>query len=141
MTSQCASQGEIITLEILVFLVISLIIVVSVGTSVVVFGCRSQNERPKFVLLQMIFLNISCFFFLCYMIFKGKQVKKDSSETEDEKLHITRFQNILLTLGDLFIFLHDWIFVQQYILASYNLPIIIQILEGDNELLQNFSVL
>ena len=42
-------------------------------------------------------------------------------------------ENALVTLGDLFFLFHDWMFTEQYIAASLNLPIIIKIFEQDGQ--------
>ena len=96
-----------------------------IATAIVVFGFKSKDERPMFVTWQTIWLGLYCICFVFY--FAGKYIGMDTEEKTHHYL-----ANTLATVGNAFFLMHDWIFTEQYVAASLNMPVIIKIFSGGN---------
>ena len=126
MDFSCLDDQVALTLEITIFTIFCLFSIVTIGTAIMVFGFKSKIERPKFVTWQTIFLGIRCICFGIYLLLKYLQLETKDGENRD---HIA---NALATTGDICFLLHDWIFTEQYVAASLNMPIIIKIFSEGN---------
>merc|ERR1719469_433601 len=97
--------------------------IVTICTAIWVFCCKSKIERPTFVTWQTIFLVICC---ICYVICFGIVLLRPIDPTRASG-SLRYISPVLAIVGDICFALHDWIFTEQYVAASLNMPVIIKI--------------
>ena len=92
-----------------------------VFTSIFICARRKSVDVPRFVILQMICLNIMWVsFFIYYYFVLGGYLRTSSDQSLPEQ---TQLENIIATVGDLMMLIHDWLFLEQYLEASLMMPI------------------
>lgn len=117
-------------LDIIEVSIFALNVIFTAAVTVFIFCYRSKEQRPTFVVWSTIFLNFFCIFYVIYFsLVVLDMVSQDGSDKSVPKQ--TRTENIFATLGNFFMVSHDWIFTEQHIMASLNLPIVIQIFDTD----------
>ena len=81
-----------------IFILVSIVAIIN---TIVIFRCKTANERPLFVVLQTIFLNLFCVSYAIYFALELPILKKEENKA---------ITNIVATIGDCFLTAHDWIF-------------------------------
>ena len=81
--------------------IFTLVSIVAIINTIVIFRCKNVNERPLFVVLQTIFLNLFCVSYAIYFALELPILKKEENKA---------ITNIVATIGDCFLTAHDWIF-------------------------------
>ena len=84
-------------------------------TTFILYCRRQSNQRPRYVQLTVLFMNISSILSLYYYLSLYMMVQAEN----------TAFQNTVQTFSDLFFFLFDWVFFYQYLSASMLLPVLL----------------
>lgn len=104
--------------------IFALICLVALGSTINIFCCKSKNERPIFVVVQILCFDLFCISFVIYfaMIYNNR---------EGLNLH-TKLANAIASVGDVGYLMHNWFFAKQYVEASLNLPIIIELFDNDS---------
>ena len=91
--------------------------VIVVGATIYIFKNRPIKDVPCFITLQMILLNGFWLFFMPYFVLLMYQMNG-----EGESAKQTLVMNLLATIGDACLLLHDWLFTYQILEASLLLP-------------------
>ena len=89
---------------------------------------RKRDQRPRFVIFQLVFVNIFWLCFVVYIVLLSPQIFVDGQRIPSQ----TNIANTFATIGDYFFMMHDWIFISQYLRASLLMPIVID--ERSNDL-------
>ena len=91
-------------------------VIVSVIATYLIFCMRDRTERPLFVSLQVILLNFFWILFIvyCYM---EKNIKTEEGEG--------KVSNLVVTVADLFITVHDWLLTEKFLSSSLLLPVVL----------------
>ena len=75
----------------------------------------------------MIFLNV---FWICFAVYITLIWVHTSS---DQKIaDQTPLANVIATIGDAFFVTHDWLFIEQFMLASMMMPVALNIFVGNS---------
>lgn len=90
---------------------------VCIGTTFYLFIKKQSDERPNFVLWQMLFVNMYWIIFIIAMTY----LALDGNDSDAGEIYSS-----LATMGDTCLLIHDWIFVDAYLVASLLLPIALQ---------------
>ena len=91
--------------------------IVATTTTVYLLVKKRLNEIPHFVKWQMLLLHVYWISFLLYFW------RFDEVIAENEK---SQFDNLLATIADLCLVINQWIFLEQFLSASFMLPIAIE---------------
>ena len=85
-------------------------------TTIFFFFKRKPEQRPTFVTLQMMSINI---FWVCFVAYFALLTSEEIVMTEQSLV-----QNLLATIGDVFLLMHDWLYIKEILSASLMLPIV-----------------
>ena len=93
--------------------------VIVVGATIYIFRRWTIKQVPGFITLQMILLNL---YWICLWAYEGILIKKAVSEHKNASQ--TFYMNLIVTFGDLFLIVHDWLFTYRILEASLMMPIV-----------------
>ena len=80
-----------------------------VGTTLYLFIWRKKDERPTFVITQMIFLNFYwIIYFIAFFGFALPEIRSDGAKVYTG----TGLENTMTTMGDLCVLIPDWIYTE-----------------------------
>ena len=110
------------------------IMLVTVCTTIYLFIWKMKDERPNFVITQMVFLN---FYWMIYFVsFFGFLLPIMRRGDGEDNYTGSGLENTMATMGDVCLMIHDWIYTEQYLEAALLFPIAIeQQLTSQSELL------
>lgn len=121
----CSAENELQTKSTIdwlntwpVIVALLMIIIVTLITTLYLFICKRHSERPDFVMWQMLFLNLYWILFVSSLF----DIVFQDSESASEQTQ-TIFET-LATMADVCILIHDWIFIDAYLVVSMRLPIV-----------------
>ena len=90
---------------------------IALATTYAVFCERQKNQRPKFVLWQLVTLQIGwilSFVYYLLLLLEGSPSFKQS-----------KIENVVVLLSDATYFTADWLFFEQYLSVSLLLPTVL----------------
>ena len=120
---------------IVLFVFVGLCAVASLTATYYIFCNKNTEQRPLFVTLQMIFLNLFWLTMVGYFASMGTHTLRNHDPVSEQ----TKTENIIAALGDFWFIIHDWIFTEQYLSASLMMPAAIKMFEQEGSLKVNFE--
>ena len=105
---------------------------VTVTATCYIFTRKNSDQRPLFVTLQMIFLNI---FWMCFVVY-FTSLFNNVFNTGGEIIEQEKIENMFATIGDTFFVIHDWLFTEQFLQSSLILPVAMDLLNQDDYLMK-----
>lgn len=80
--------------------IVGLTSMVAFVTTIIIFFCKKRSERPSFVVIQTIAIDISCICFITYFLLLYYAE------------HYVYLTNAIAIVADFFLYGHDWIFTE-----------------------------
>ena len=111
---------------IFVVVVFSVMSVISIVALVYIFSAKRSSERPFFVSLSMILLNLMLVCYIAFFAMVGEESLQLSGFVIPK---ISWFSNMVAIIGNIFWLIHDWLYTEQYLSACFYMPIAISIFE------------
>ena len=99
--------------------------IVTWSASLYVFCAKKSEQRPLFVTIQMLFLNL---FVICFALYFSTVWGKEGVLSQK------KLGNLYATIGDTLFVIHDWLFTEQFLKTSLLLPVAFGNYDQDDEL-------
>ena len=93
-------------------------ILTTISATLIIFCKVEKSQRPLFVTIQMILLNCYWTLYTVYWIIF-------CLSSTSERIHDTRLENSILTIGDACFLLHDWLLTEKFLYSCLMLPIVL----------------